>query len=314
MSKEIEDKENEVKDDDGFIEYPVSHEIPPESPEEPGDTETPAEEETPELPEKEPEKKVEAEEPPAQFTLEEDDPFRSAEEEPPKDEGLTEIVHQGQRVSLTKEQLINLAQKGFDYDLKVGRHGKIVQMIEADPNLAEVVNNYWQGKLKAGEDKPVEAFKVKPLGEYENEVDWLQDNLKTAIANLKPSGQPVPQPAESPGAAAKKMLAMHDPKYSGHIIPKLAEYIPRLSVLDYQKIDSDPTGAKLLQFYDYVKEQELAKVNKPPASTPGKKTGKPSFRVQSGGGSAPQDEDKAELAWNKPRAEFLAELEKVKYG
>jgi len=215
-----------------------------------------------------------------------------------EEEETVEIIHKGQPYKFTKDKIIELAQKGFDYDYKVGPHGKLVQMIEADPEIAELVNKHWQKKLSGQE----QTFKVKPITEYEDESEWLQDNISQALSQSLKNFKPAPaiQPQDQ-GKTVENALKMRDPEYSNMVIPKLGQYASRLSVSDYKRVDSD-MGA-LCQFYDFVKAQELAKV-------PQRKTEQPGFRVKSGGGEAPGADTKS--VWNLSKDEFQKQLDRIK--
>lgn len=215
------------------------------------------------------------------------------------EEETVEIIHKGQPYKFTKDKIIELAQKGFDYDYKVGPHGKLVQMIEADPEIAELVNKHWQKKLSNQE----QTFKVKPITEYEDESEWLQDNISQALSQSLKNFRPAPVTPQSQGKAVEAALKMRDPEYSNMIIPKLDQYASRLSVADYKRVDSD-MGA-LCQFYDFVKAQELAKAKIAP-----RETEQPGFRVKSGGGDAPSADSKS--VWNLSKDEFQKQLDRIK--
>jgi len=230
------------------------------------------------------------EEKPARFEL-------AQSEVPVAQDDTIEITHNGRPYRLPKDEIIKLAQKGFDYDVKVGPHGKLVQMVDADPELAKTIDNYWKKKV-AGEP---EDFKIKPITEYEDETEWLQDNLRQALKTVKPQATPTPQPA---GRAIENALKMRDPETAHLIIPQLGKYVSQLSVSDYQKVDSD-MGA-LCQFYDFVKTQEMAKRR---TASP-TETKHPGFRVKSGGGDAPKENSTP--VWKLSKEEFQKQLDKVK--
>ena len=218
------------------------------------------------------------------------------ESEVSEEEGMMEIVHNGQVFKFDKAKITELAQKGFDYDYKVGPHGKIAQMIEADPELANVVNSYWQGKQTVQQPSD---FVVKPISEYESETEWLKDTIKNAQDFYKQPVQMVQQP-QNRGNDVATALKMRDPENFDRVLPKMAEYATQLSVADYSRIDSD-LGA-LCQFYDFVKNQEVAKVKDP---------NKPAFRVRSGGGTSPKA-NAASPVWELPKDEFQKQIDKVK--
>jgi len=260
------------------------------------------------------------EKPKGEEVEEEEEPvFKLKEEKPEQKKGEGEeereeidIIHEGQaiRLSLTKEEKKNQLQKAYNYDKKVGPHGKLVQMIETDPNLAQMINNYWQGKLagtsESGQVAKGEAgFKVKPLEDYETETEWFQDNLQNFLRSYKFPTQEVGAKPSQEGDV-KNMLKMRDPANFNRVFPKMMDAIPSLSVRDYQRIDNDL--AALCQFYDFVKDQEMKKSGA--GNT--KPVDKPGFRVRSGGGEAPRDEEKADYAWNLNKEEFQKQLDKVK--
>jgi len=271
------------------------------------------------IPELEPAPEPEPEETP-KFELKGDFPEPPEPLEPKPDE-MIEIVHRGQAHRVTKDKAIELAQKGYDYDSKVGPHGKLVKMIETSPEIASLVNEAWQRKVSglpiALESTKPEPFKAKPYQDYENETEWLQDNLNTVINTIQslPQSQPAPAPEpvfqpqtpEQPAPVTpvkntvKEALQVRDPENFHKVFPKIEDYVNQLTISDYQKIDSD-MGA-LCQFYDFVKDSELKKV-KPVTSKPG-------FKVQSGGGEPPRESDVAP-AWKLSKADFQKQLDKVK--
>lgn len=266
-------------------------------------------------PKDDPETKEEPEEPP-RFKL--DVPEEPQEAEGDGDSELIDIIHNGQAHRLTKERIIELAQKGFDYDYKVGPHGKLVKMIEADPELADMINTHWQKKVKGTDTDSValEPFKVTSLDDYENESTWLQENLDAAIEYGK-AQSPAPNLQTTPvkNTKAEDALRMRDPEHFNKVLPMLGKYAGQLTVDDYYRVDNDM--ASLVQFYDFVKEQVLAETPagrqdpKPPVVT----RSKPSFRVRSGGGEAPRTGSTNNEAWKLSKADFQKQLDKVKgYG
>jgi len=228
---------------------------------------------------------------------------------------LIDIVHNGQAHRLTKEKLVELAQKGFDYDYKVGPHGKLVEMIDSDPELAQLVNDHWQKKLAAPnvDVAGAEALEITPLDDYEDEAEWLKANIANAIKHDR-AREPQPvvqQPVQNPAIDA---LRMRDPEHFESVVSKLGEYAGQLTVDDYNKVDNN-MGA-FIKFYDFVKEQVV------PGSSAGKpapprhsSAAKPSFRVRSGGGEVPRAGSLKDAAWKLSRADFQKQLDKVKgYG
>lgn len=220
------------------------------------------------------------------------------------DEEFVEIVHLGQVHRITKEKFQELAQKGFDYDSKVGPHGKIARMIEADPEIAQMVEDAWIAKAQP----KVEPVTIKPLDDYDSEEEWLKDNIRiaveSAVAAVKPTVQPSSPAIE--GSPAAQMLMMRDPQHFQMVMAKFPQYANQLSIENYRRIDADP--AALCEFYDYVKEREtgVPKVDSPKP--------KPSFKVRSGGGVESR-QDNEQQAWNLSNEEFEKQLARIKgYG
>lgn len=242
------------------------------------------------------------------FSLEEPEPEKKAETEAAKEEAQTfEIVHRGQVHKVTREKLVELAQKGFDYDFKVGPHGKLVQLIDADRGAQDVLNGYIRDKYGKPEEKA--APKLKPMSEYDDERKWLEDNVKTLVEN-----QPRPAPAKSrpdPVGVMKAAIQSYDPTGSPEIIPMLAQEAMGLSVRDSRIIEESAAKGDLMpffKFYDHVKGKVSA--SKPTA----KPAQAPSFRMKSGGGEPPRTSEKQINAWEMPQKDFQAMLAKVKGG
>jgi len=228
--------------------------------------------------------------------------FKLTPVEEKNEEEFEELVHLGQVHRITKEKFKELAQKGFDYDSKVGPHGKIVRLIESNPEIATMVEEAWKAKSQPVESKPVE---IKSFDDYDSEDDWLKDNIQIAMKAVaeKSTTQPA-QPAQPPTTRAEKeseMLMMRDPQHFNFVSSKFPQYVNRLSIEDYTRIDSDP--AALCEFYDYVKEQELGK----------KKTDspKPTLKIRSGGGVASK-QDGVQRVWDLSNEEFEKQLAAAK--
>lgn len=247
---------------------------------------------------------------------------------------MFEIVHNGQVHHLTREGVIALAQKGFDYDNKIGPHKKIVRLVESDPAVAGILDEYARtGRLPVGQAPPAEPPKLKPLTEYDNEIDWFKDNFEALQQMTQPDVQhatrpaapapveadPARQPAAAPPAAGTDVqrivdtLSARDPRHYGQVAPHLMEYANRyLTVEQYRQVNS--SMANLVQFYDWVRDQVLsqgAAGGPPPETTAPAAAGSAPFRMQSGGGQPPR-EDSAKKAWQLPNKEFEAIIAKAK--
>jgi len=238
------------------------------------------------------------------FTLAEPEP--KVEPETPRDEVQTfDIVHRGQVHKVTKDKLVELAQKGFDYDFKVGPHGKLVQLIDSDRGAADVLNDYIRTKYS---NAPVEPPKpqLKPMSEYDDERKWLEDNVKVLAANQPRAVQAPARP--DPVSVMHAAIQTHDPTGSAEIIPILAEEAMNLSLRDSRTIEEAAARgdlSKFFQFYDHVK----ANVRPAPIVPP-----KQTFKMKSGGGEPHRTTDKQINAWDMPAKDFQAMLAKVKSG
>ena len=224
-------------------------------------------------------------------------------EEPEKAAMKFEIVHRGQVHKVTKEKLVELAQKGFDYDFKVGPHGKLVQLIDSDRGAADVLNDYIRGKY--GTKEPAKP-ELKPLAEFEDEREWFRANAE-AIEAARP--KPVVQPQRpDPVNVMRTAIQSYDPAGAAEVIPHLAESAMQLSMRDSQRIEAAAAQGDLslfFKFYDHVKAKVTAKREPPP---------KQSFKMKSGGGEPPRTTDKQINAWELPQKDFQAMLAKVKAG
>ena len=226
-----------------------------------------------------------------------------------------EIVHHGQVHRLTKEKIVELAQKGFDYDFKVGPHGKLAQMVESDPELAQLIQTHWDKKTQKPEARPAiepPTLEIKPMDDYDNELDWLKGNMEPLLLAIGQLRTDMTQQREAPPALAtpqltpiQTMLMGRDPTGFKFVMSKFPEYLGQVNVQDYQRIDSDPVA--ICQFYDFVKQAELTKAGNGPTGQPQPKP-KPSFKVRSGGGEAPRQDGDADYAWKLSNEEFEKQL------
>jgi len=261
---------------------------------------------------------------PKSFGFELEGDKKQPEPSKPNEEELTEIVHNGQVYKLTKAQMVALAQKGFDYDRKLGPHkklvqlieadpgvSKVVQLIEADPGVSKVVNDYIQGKINEPQEQA--KFKPLPLTDYDSEEEWLQANLSKAMNELAPKIATDEKPAATktdPAEFIAEALFNRDPDHFDQVAPHLDEYAKRyLTVTQYAHINNPRNRKDLFRFYDKVKEH-LLQQNTP--TPPRKEEERPRFSLQPGGGEAPRKPDKTNVAWELPNDEFQKVLDKAR--
>ncbi len=297
-----------------------------------------------------------------------DDEIFSFDDETPSKEEQEEvyetIVWNGQDVQVkTREEAKNLMQKGFDYDKKVGPHGKFAQMLSSDPVLEQVLSDtaqkYWENKRKmldpnkdfipAAQQQhvPMEesekleepekpAFSIKPLAEYESEMEWLQDNVSNIIKaqNAEPKQtaptdsqqpaqpQPLPQGSNQVGDKLLDMIITRDPINYQLVLDKMySKYLPQMKVSDVRRINEDLPS--LFKLYDWVKSKEVRESSeeaKQDASmnfsnqNSSNAPSKPSFRIKSGGGQPDRDDKKndPEIPWKIKKDDFETLMQKVK--
>jgi len=233
-----------------------------------------------------------------------------------KADDLTEIVHNGQVFRLTKQELVNLAQKGFDYNRKMGPHQKLVQLIEADPGVSKVVNDYIQGKFKQ-EGEP--QFKPLPLTDYDSEEEWLKANLVKAMGEMAPPAQTAPaqtattDPAEAAANVIAEALFNRDTEHFHEVAPVLDTYARKyLTVAEYNHINDPRNRKDLFRFYDKVKEHLLNQRSSASPPSPRSTEERPRFSAKPGGGEAPRKPDKTNVAWELPNDEFQKVLAKAR--
>ena len=82
---------------------------------------------------------------------EKSEPFQLEEEKPPQDtegeeEPTFEFVHKGVVQRVTKDKAVELIQKGYDYDSKVGPHARLVELINSDPEAQAVLDSHFRKK------------------------------------------------------------------------------------------------------------------------------------------------------------------------
>ena len=233
------------------------------------------------------------EEPPAEIPVVEEPQYR-------------EVVHNGQVHRITEEKYLELAQKGFDYDTKVGPHARIVKLIEQYPEVADMVDSHVKGKLGTKPEAEKQGFEVKPLSSYETADEWLKDNVATFSANMQQANVPQAPTQEDINAQIVTTLKMHDPQDFATVFPEMKKAVNDLTIAQYQRVDSDL--AELLKFYDSVKAQ----VKAPKTTPPRKPLFTPPFKVTSGKLPQQQNVNTADKIWDLPNSKFNAAIDKAK--
>ena len=245
-------------------------------------------------------------------------------DKPPEDAALVEITHNGVVYRVTPEKYKELAQKGYDYDHKIGPHARLVQLINSKPEIATMVHDYVvrdvTGSQPPGQETtPPEAKgpELKPLKDYESTEDWLRDNLETFAA-----AQPKPEAATSvdPVIAqdmpeVQRLLYSHDPHHYQEVVAHFEEEFENLTMKKLKIIES--SYAELEKFYDEVKKRVVPDGTAPPQpnippETPVVPPVTPAFHVKPGGGAPDRTTDQADLVWEMSNKDFDATLAKAK--
>lgn len=268
-----------------------------------------------------------------------------AQAQPPAGKSFT-LVHNGVEHVVDEGKMRELAQKGFDYDVKVGPHGRLVKLIEEDGQAQALLNNYFSRKLgwnppapqgpsaptmpyppaAASPPPPAELdlskLELKRVRDYDNEADWLRDNLKIILgaAGQQFQSRP-PQAPQAPQAAPNPsvMVYNYDPQYANIILPLIDKYADdHLSAAEYKQATSSLPN--FFAYYDRVKQAYLSGefkpdtpannpavvqnqgVTTPPVSTPKR------FNLKPGGTPAPKSSGgkKVVNVWDLPNQEFNA--------
>ena len=276
--------------DDGFIPLVEAPEevVEPEAPEE-----EEASEETPKDTPGEIPKEVPEEEPAA---------FKFADQDEPQKPFMV-IKHQGREVPIfSEEEARNYMQKGFDYDFKVGPHGKLAKILDEYPDFAKQVAQNWDSYATGKQAQPASKPELKSLDEFENPNDWFWENY-SKVRQFEDTAKPAPVPKQEVPSWVSAIVT-HDPENFNEIARLVPQYAERvLTKAQYDRVNNDLPS--LVQFYDWVKTQVL-QTKKEPVPT----ANEPAFRIKSGGGEAPAAE---KPPWEtKNNDEFEKYMAKVK--
>ncbi len=246
----------------------------------------------------------EIEEPEEEQELEEETPEEV--EEQPEEPEVVEIVHNGQVHKVTREKLVELAQKGFDYDYKVGPHGKLVQLVDEDEELQKLINDHVRQKYEGKEPpKPQQEEDIEfvPLDDSRTPEEWLKENIKRARKAWEGEARPAapPQNALPPTGV---ILQMRDPEHFQDVMKVFHEELWKQPYARVQSIDKDL--GELIKFYDEVRAGVTKEAPAKPTTT-----NNPPFRMPSGGHEQRSDKPKPNV-WDLPNDKFQEIISKAK--
>jgi len=233
-----------------------------------------------------------------------------------------EIVHNGVKHRVTRDKLVELAQKGFDYDQKIGPHRRIVEIVDAVPGAAKALQDYLDGRRAEQETRQEEARrerpKLKPISEFESDEDWLAANYETLQEHFKPKADSEKNIVRDIG----NVLISYDPDGFPAVVGHLKDYAENLPHREFNELMAETSRGNYLpmvKFYKAVKE-DLEKSSPPASPKPTLKPpaessppAPPAFRAKPGGGEPPRNpKDSPEFVWNLPRGEFRKKLQELK--
>ena len=227
------------------------------------------------------------------FLLEDEQPPQQPPAAGDEEDEVYQIKHRGQVHQVTRDKLIELAQKGFDYDVKVGPHGQIAELIQRDPGAAQAMRDYVEGRYnpyqvshgqtaQPGRQEPQQPkVELANIDDYEDPNQWFQENMRRMLQPQQPQqqpGQPGPgypqhpqrQPQQRPvdphmaevGNRAMSVLMARDPQHFQDVVGGLAplanalKETGRMSQEAYDRINSGDIAA-LTAFYDYARPRIL---------------------------------------------------------
>lgn len=240
------------------------------------------------------------------------------------DDEYIEIVHRGEKKFVHKDKAKELIQKGYDYDVKVGPHARMVQLIQSDPNAAQMLDQYFRQKMSGQQPQQGQGQQQQqtddPFTGYEDDDIITAADARKALQRQQETIQQAIQRQQQQAAAYQQrqgqqagmtqvqmMLQSRDPQNFQKVAPRLQEFAAKtLTKEQYDRVNSDPSA--LCEFYDYVATQ----VTGGPQSSGGRKAAPASFRAQSGGGQPPRGKDGSKKIWEMPRKDFEAEMAKIK--
>lgn len=200
-----------------------------------------------------------------------------------KSDETFEIVYKGETKKLSREEIKNLAQKGFSYHQDMNRIAskkKLVSLIEEDEEIGNLVDDYVRNRAKP---------KVTKLEDYPSEEEWLSDNIK----RINKAEKYAKQTQTNPGQEIIEFFRMKDPDNYEKVLVEVAKQANDLTVNEYTKVNS--SMEELERFYDTVK----GRIANPEASKP-----KQTFRMKSGGGEVSRPKENNTKVWELSSKDF----------
>jgi hypothetical protein len=191
----------------------------------------------------------------------EPEPEKEKEPEPPKEEKY-KIKIDGQEEEVTKEQLLELAQKGKDYTRKTQQlseernalapYEALIQQLKQDPKLSQHIAEYWQ--------KPTQKAEAKQFDDPIEQLKW--EIRQEVIAETKKEIQGAITPlAQTMTLNQVRQQVMADPDYQeihGKIIDYVKSQPPSIGRTLHLQLDQDPNA--YLELFSQLKS---AKVSQP---------------------------------------------------
>jgi len=240
------------------------------------------------------------------FTLEEEEEEEEEgeEEKPSGQDDRVTIIHNGQQIQVTQQELVNLAQKGFDYEAKtkaIAPHRRLIELVNADKSLKDVINDHVTSKF----------VEVDSRENYDNEDEWMAANLKKTVSKVSPfiGEESVSDPATEQSNTTPEIvtvLQQRDPENFQKIVPYFGKAAETLTKAQYDHVASSTEN--VIKFYDQVKAQVMKVKNVNNKTVNKKKT----FNLRSNQGNRSNKAKRKTNVWDLPNDQFGKILKKVK--
>jgi hypothetical protein len=214
------------------------------------------------------------------------------------------IVYRGEEVQVTDEELVNLAQKGYDYDQKVGPHQRLAGLLEQHPDLSEELNKKLMARLSGEEQAPTEE-------EQESEDPYFDQQFER---KMEESGLKDTVKKDKALSTHQELYASDKENYD--MVRQGVEMTANLMEPDQIARLHDPSTGAYARLFTKVRknmlQQGIIKPNgtaKPKAEKkavkPGTKKQKAgSFRMPAGGKKEPPQKKGVKSVWDMPQADF----------
>ena len=251
-----------------------------------------------------------------------EEPTERPSEAPEAGSKKLRIVHNGREIELEEHRVRELAQKGYDYDYKIGKHSRLAKLADADPRIAMMIDDLVQGRieydprsgLKAAGEEPDIRDELKPIEEYEDPNDWLIENAEKILNKKRQPTEekndrltPEQRVLGDRDALAEMMIKRSDAATFERVAPLIGDQMKKLPYEQMEKVSNSLD--ELLRFYDHLAAQTSPSGPPPP---PTRKIGDPQFTVATRSAPPAAGAQAAESVWSMSKKDFEAKLSAAK--